>query len=76
MSIKLPDWLPKKWLYRPDEVADFLGLSVSTVRRRMNCGDFGGLHREEGGMRITIFGLVGYLEARRVAPDDLDMIPD
>ena len=64
----LPQWWPQKWLYRPDEVAELLGLSARTIWRRMESGEFGDLHREGDGVRITYSGLVGYLEERRIDP--------
>lgn len=56
--MKLPDFIPKKLLYRKDEVAGYIGRSVRTVERLMNSGAFGDLWQRQGMPRlITRHGL-------------------
>ena len=60
----LPDWFPRKVLYRPGEVADFVGVDVRTIQRDMDAGAFGfeGVRKRGSQRRITYDGFLHYLE--------------
>ena len=57
---ELPDIVPRKLLFRADEVAPLIGVSVRTVRRWMCQGVFGSVKQTPGGARITYDGLAAY----------------
>ena len=65
MSRELPDFIPRKLVYRPSEVAEYVGLSTREVQRKMADGAFGGLKRVGGSderpfYKITYAGLLAY----------------
>lgn len=62
--MNLPDWFPRKMLYRPGEVAELLSLSSRTIRRDMARGAFGegGICVRGGKRWITHDGFMHYLE--------------
>jgi excisionase family DNA binding protein len=61
--MSLPDFVPQKLTYRPDEVAALLNCCTRTVRRMMQCGEFGELVYVGTRARITFDGLVEYYSA-------------
>ena len=61
--MSLPEFVPKKMIYRPDEVAGLLQCSVRTVRRMMHQGEFGEPVYVGCYARITYDGLAGYYQA-------------
>ena len=61
----LPEFIPQKLVYRPEEVAGFIGQSKSTVLRKMAEGAFGEIKRDGGSderpyYKITWDGLLKY----------------
>ena len=69
MSSELPDFIPRKLVYRPSEVADFVGLSTREVQRKMAEGAFGDLKRAGGSderpfYKVTYDGLLKYYLTR------------
>jgi len=65
MSPELPDFIPRKLVYRPAEVANYLECSRHTVLRKMKVGEFGELKRNGGSdqrprYKITYDGLLSY----------------
>ena len=66
--MSLPDFVPRKLLYRPDEVAHLLGVSDRTVRRMMHQGEFGEPVYAGSYARITYHGLAGYYRTEQIKP--------
>jgi hypothetical protein len=60
VTTPLPDIVPRKLLFRADEVAPLLGMSERTVRRWMGQGVFGPIKNTPSGARITYDGLAAY----------------
>ncbi|MCA1988144.1 MAG: hypothetical protein LDL07_03225 [Desulfarculus sp.] len=57
---ELPGIVPRKLLFRPDEVAPLIGVSTRTVKRWMGQGVFGRIKQTPSGARITYDGLAAY----------------
>lgn len=69
MSPELPYFIPRKLVYRPSEVAEFLGTGIRAVQRLMSEGAFGELKRAGGSddrpfYKIPYDGLVSYYRDR------------
>lgn len=62
--MNLPAFVPRKLLFRADEVAALLGVSPRTVRRWMGQGEFGELLQTATGTRITFDGLEAFYAGR------------
>lgn len=69
-------WLKmvKQKLYRLDQTAEMLNVSVSTVRRLVHEGELISHSRRRGkqGMRITAVSVDNYIERYTVAPEHVD----
>ena len=68
--MKLPDFVPRKLVFRLDEVADLLGVSTKTVRRWADAGVFGNLISTPGGKRVSYSGLALFCSAGDDSTDD------
>lgn len=55
--------IPRKLVFRDQEVATLLGVSLRTITRYKHEGRFGGLATAGRRSHITYAGLVGYLQA-------------
>jgi hypothetical protein len=69
MSPELPGFIPRKLVYRPSEVAKFVGLSTREVQRKMAEGAFGALKRTGGSderpfFKVTYDGLLHFYRER------------
>lgn len=69
MSPELPHFIPRKLVYRPGEVAEYIGLSTRAVQRLMAEGAFGELKRSGGSddlprYKVTYDGLLTYYRDR------------
>lgn len=53
---------PQKQVYTPQEVADKLGVSVQTIRRRIAAGEFGATLNDGKMHRVTEAGLQFYMD--------------
>ena len=61
---------PQKQVYTPQEVAEKLGVSVQTVRRRIAAGEFGATLNDGKMHRVTEAGLQLYMDRHTGAQEN------